>query len=110
MIGKKLLGTKPVCLADVKEMLKERSQDGELTYEQTLTNDYSKKFAKLPKTKAQKLLASLGEMDSMTDELAVKIVDICPQSIDILRLLVPKNAKFSDETIEKIIGLVKENQ
>jgi len=110
MIGKKLLASKPVCLADVKEILKERAEEGELTYEQTLTNDYSKKFAKLSKTKAAKLIEDLNSVENMTDELAVKIADIAPASMDILKLLVLKGSKISDDDMQKILKLVKEAQ
>jgi len=107
MIGKKLLASKPVTLSEVKEYLKERSDQGELTYEQNLTNEYVKKYAKLAKTKAAKLLEELNAIDGMNEELAVKIVDLMPQSIDVLRLLIGKGAKIKEEDLQSILKAVK---
>ena len=107
MIGKKLLASKPVTLSEVKEYLKERSEQGELTYEQNLTNEYVKKYAKLAKTKAAKLLEELKAIDGMSEELAVKMVDLMPQGIDVLRLLVGKGAKIKEEDLQSILKAVK---
>jgi len=110
MIGKKLLASRPVALADVKEYLKERSEQGELTYEQNLTNDYVKKYAKIAKTKAAKLLEYLNTIEGMNEEIAVKVLDLMPQNLDVLRLLVPKSAKVKDEDLQAILKAVKEAQ
>jgi DNA-directed RNA polymerase subunit F len=107
MIGKKLLASKPITLAEVKDYLKDRSEQSELTYEQNLTNEYVKKFAKLAKTKAAKLLEELKAIEGMNEELAVKVVDLMPQSLDILRLVVPKGVKVSDEGLQAVLKAVK---
>ena len=44
MIGKKLVSQKNVPLFEMKEILAERSKEGELNYEQQQAFDYSKKF------------------------------------------------------------------
>lgn len=107
MIGKKLLASKPITLAEVKEYLKERSEQGELTYEQNLTNEYVKKYAKLPKTKAAKLLEELNAVEGMNEELAVKIVDLMPQTLDVLRLLISKGVKVKEDDLQVILKAVK---
>lgn len=110
MIGKKLLASKPVTLSDVKEYLKERSEQGELTYEQNLTNDYVKKYAKLAKTKAAKLFEQVMAIEGINEEIAVKIVDLMPQNLDVLKLLVPKGAKVKEEDLQAILKAVKDAQ
>jgi len=110
MIGKKLLATKPIPLVDVKDYLKERSEQGELTYEQNLTSDYVKKYAKIAKTKAAKLLEELRQIEGMNDELAVKIIDILPQNMDVLRLIVQKGSKIKDDDLQNILKAVKNAQ
>jgi len=107
MIGKKLLASKPVTLSEVKEYLKERSEQGELTYEQNLTSEYVKKYAKLAKTKAAMLLEELNAIEGLGEEIAVKIVDMMPQNLDVLRLLVPKGAKLKEEDLQAILKAVK---
>ena len=110
MIGKKLLAAKPVSLFEVKEFLKERSEQGELTYEQNLTSEYVKKYAKLAKTKAAKLLEELNAVEGMDEELAVKIVDVLPQNLDVLRLIVSKGSKIKEEGLQSILKAVKDAQ
>lgn len=107
MIGKKMISSRPVSLEEAKEILKERTEGKTPTYEQSLTLEYVKKFAKLSKTKEEKLLQELKALEEVSEELAVKIVDILPKDIDSLRLIVPKSAKLKDETIKQILDLVK---
>ena len=47
MIGKKLINSEPISLAEAKELIDARKKEGELSYEQNLTLEYTKKFAKL---------------------------------------------------------------
>lgn len=112
MIGKKLISIKPVSLAAVKDVLKQRSESSEPTYEQNLTSDYVKKFAKLPLAKAVKLLEELKGIEALRDseEVVVKIVDILPEDLDRLRLILPKGFKAKDEELQKIIETVKSFQ
>lgn len=107
MIGKKLISIKPIALSEVKDIIKERSEVGELTYEQNLSNEYSKKFSKLPKAKAEKLLQEIKEALEMPEDFAVKIVDVLPDEIEKLRLLAPKGFKLPEDKMQKIIELVK---
>ena len=47
MIGKEVVNNRPVCLAEVLEILEKRSKEEELKYEQRLDFDYAQKFCKL---------------------------------------------------------------
>ena len=107
MMDEKVLSSKPIPLIKVKEMLKELAKEGELTYEQTLTLKYADKFAKLPRTKVEKLIEELKKTDGMTEDLAIKTVDLLPQTEEVLALIIGKNAKISDEDMKKIVNLVK---
>ena len=108
MIGKKLLATKPVSLSEVKEILKDRGEKGELTYEQNLTSEYVKKFSRLSKSKVEKAFESFMKVEGITEDLAVKLCDVLPQSVERLRLLVPKSAKFSDDQMNQLLSICKE--
>jgi len=105
MLGKKLESSKPVPIFEVKEMLKEREADGELTYEQTLANDYVKKFSKLTKAKGIKLIEELTPLVE-DQELAVKIADIMPAELERLKLLIPKGMKVEEAKLKEIFELV----
>ncbi len=107
MLNEKVLSIKPVPLIKVKELLKEISKEGELTYEQGLTLKYVDKFSKIPRTKTEKLLEELMKIEGMTEEVAIKIADILPQNDEVLSLVVAKKVKISNEDNAKILKIVK---
>ncbi len=107
MMEEKVLSSKPIPLIKVKEMLKELSKEGELTYEQSLTLKYADKFSKIPRTKTEKLIEELMKFDEMTEELAIKTADILPQNEEVVSLIIAKKAKISDEDTKNIVKLVK---
>lgn len=111
MIGKKVLASRSVTLSEVNELLKERKKEKgekeELNYEQDLTLKYSKKFGKLSLQKAQKLFAELSEIQGLSEDFRVKLVDILPKEIETLRVLVPKNQTVPEETLTQILEIIK---
>ena len=107
MIGEKLLGQKAVSLSDVKELLGERKKEKDLTYEQDLTQKYAKRFCKLSPAEAEKLQKELAKFPELDDVLVAKILDLLPDKIETLQLLIPKEAKVSDEAAQKILVLCK---
>ena len=106
MIGKKLIAQKPIPLAEVKDLLKARQDEKALAYEQEMAYDYARKHSKLSKSKAEKLLEELQSVE-VSDEIKVKIVDLCPDNLDKLRLLLPKSSKISEEDLKAIVEKVK---
>lgn len=110
MIGKKQNYSNPVPLFEVREMLKTRSTEGELSYEQSQTLEYAKKFAKTHGQKAEKLLEELKAVEGVDEKLAIKITDILPKDLEQLKLIVPKGSKISDAAFEEILKAVKKVQ
>lgn len=110
MIGKELLSKKPVSLAHVKELLSSRDYSTkESTYEQTQTLDYATKFAKLSNDKAESLFNNLLNLDGMTEELAVKIVDFLPEDLEAMKLLLSKPGAVSDSVLSEALELAKKH-
>ncbi len=107
MIGEKLLHQKPVSLNEVKQLLSERKKEKDLGYEQDLTLKYSKKFSKLSVASSEKLQAELRKIVGLSDAVVVKIVDILPEKKEILQLFLPKDSKLNEQTLQKILLLVK---
>ena len=107
MIGKELLGKKPVSLAEVRELLKSRTENGTPTYEQTQSDEYVKKFARLSKAKALELNEELLKIEGLDGELRVKISDLLPEDLEALKVLLPKNAKISEQDLNGILKHVK---
>jgi DNA-directed RNA polymerase subunit F len=107
MIAEKIISKKPVTLADVKELMKDRSKEKELVYEQDMTLKYVDKFAKLSAAKAKKLVEELLEIKGVDEEFAAKIADILPENKDTVLFIAPKRAKLEDSETEKIVSTVK---
>lgn len=110
MIGKRMILQRPVSLPEIKDILKDRAEAGvDLTYEQNLTNEYAKKFAKISASKAKKLAEQVREVNAeVPEDVIAKILDFMPTSLDEMRLIVPKTIKLEDADQSKIVELVKE--
>ncbi len=105
MIGKKVIDTDPITIAEVKEMLEELSKHYELTYEQNLALDHVTKFSKLDEESAKKLVEELSELIKKTQ--AIKVADIMPEDLADLRLIFAKErGSFKQEDMEKILEIV----
>ncbi len=105
MIGKKVIDTDPITLAEVKTMLEELSEQHELTYEQNLALDHVIKFQKVDEESAKKIVEELSETFKKTQ--AIKITDIMPEDMADLRLLFAKErGTYKTEDLEKILEIV----
>ncbi len=76
MIGKKVIETDPITIAEAKELLIKSAESIDPTYEQNLAIDHVTKFAKLDVETAQKLVGELKEIIKNTQ--AIKIADVMP--------------------------------
>ena len=98
---------KMVTLAEVKEILQERQNEGELTAEQKLALEHVQRFAKIDAKKARKLVKELMELGYVSEVNAVKIADVMPTHADDVRLIFSKErASVEKKDIEKILSVV----
>jgi DNA-directed RNA polymerase subunit F len=105
MIGKKIIDTDPITIAEVKMMLEEVSEHIELTYEQNLALDHVTKFSKIDEESAKELVEKLAETLKKTQ--AIKVADIMPEDMADLRLLFAKErGTYKQEDLEKIMEIV----
>ena len=108
MIGKKVIESKGLSLPIVGEMLKERKREGEeLSYEQQQTLKYTQKYSKLTNAKAEKLMSDLQGIEGLTDEFRVKVIDVLPDNMDTLKLLVIKGKNVSQDKLDQILEIAK---
>ena len=107
MIGEEFLGRKPVTLSKVKNILKERKKEKEFTYEQEQTFKYASTFAKLSEKKEEKLFAELLKLETITEPFAVKIVDLVPAEMEIMKLIPEKKEDVNEEDLKKALELVR---
>ncbi|MEK6941532.1 MAG: DNA-directed RNA polymerase subunit F [archaeon] len=110
MIGKKINSVSAVSLSEVKDILKERldknEKEVEPTYEQNLTNDYVKKFVKLTPAKTKKLMEDLQKLGFVDERIAIKIADVVPEDLDVLGLVIPKDAPLDESRQKQVLELV----
>jgi len=107
MIGKRLINSEPVSLAEAKELIEARKKEGELSYEQNLTFEYAKKFAKLSADDSRALMNELTQIEQITKRHAVEIIDTYPKNLDELRLIFSKeHFTLSDEQLQNILGIL----
>jgi DNA-directed RNA polymerase subunit F len=106
MIGKKVLETEPISVAEVKDILEGFAQEHELNYEQNLTLDHVIKFSKLESEESNKLIGELEEV--VKKKYAIKITDMLPQDLADLRLLFAKERiPIKNEDLEQILKIVE---
>ena len=105
MIGKKVVDTDPITIAEVKVMLEELSKQHELTYEQNLALDHVTKFSKIDEESAKKIVEELAETYKKTQ--SIKIADVMPEDMADLRLLFAKErGTYKKEDLEKVLEIV----
>ncbi|HIH09768.1 MAG TPA: hypothetical protein HA254_03795 [Candidatus Diapherotrites archaeon] len=103
MIGKRVVSVQNVPLYHVKEILAERSKEGELRYEQQQAFDYSKKFAKITPAKGEKLIGELKGLE-LDEDFITKAVDVLPADIETARLISYKG-NVSDDKLKQVVEL-----
>jgi len=96
--------SKPVTVAEARELLSERKEQGELGYEQSQALEHAEKFTKFDTTRAKKLVSALVKGNKLSEALAAKIVDICPENAATLKAILAKDkAELSDDEISQIL-------
>lgn len=99
MIGKGKSDTKLVTIPEVLEILEDRKKGGgEIGYEQELTHTYAKMVSKIDTKDAEKMKKELVEV-GLSEKTAVKIIEIMPADIILLRQTVIIEKKSVDEEI-----------
>lgn len=106
MIGKKVIDTDPITIAEVKQMLEGLQEQHELTYEQNLALDHVTKFSKIDEEPAKKLVEELSE--TLKKNQSIKIADVMPEDLADLRLIFAKErGTHKKEDMEKILEILE---
>jgi len=92
VIGRKVIEEHPVTLAEAKQILdKEMKGVEEPLYEQAITAEYLKKFAKTKPKTAVELREKLAQTNErIKEEVIVKIVDLLPRDEEDIRAIFAK--------------------
>jgi DNA-directed RNA polymerase subunit F len=99
-----IISSKPVSISQSKEILSKRKEEGELGYEQSQALESSERFGVHEEAKVRKMVESILETGKVSHELAVKIVDIRPETPNTLKAILAKDkVELSDDEIAKIL-------
>jgi DNA-directed RNA polymerase subunit F len=91
-------------LSEAKEILTKRKDAGEMGYEQTQALDNSERFSKDDASKVAKLVDALVKKGKLTEEAAVKVADIRPDSAATLKAVLLKDRiELTEEEIETVL-------
>ena len=99
-----------ITLPEVKEILSKRDVES-MDQIQRWTHDYVSKFAKIEPEVAKKMKQDLISQCKLTEEEAVEIVNVLPNSLPELRSFTFGWKKLIlSETLEKILKIINENR
>ena len=105
-----ILNEKLITDAEAREILKERKKEIELGYEQKNTLEYLKKYSPLTPNKAEKMIEEFKKIPKIREKQIITIVNILPQDLDDLRLVMEKDYTALNEDEKKLIlEIVKNN-
>ncbi|OKY79209.1 MAG: DNA-directed RNA polymerase subunit Rpo4/RpoF [Candidatus Methanohalarchaeum thermophilum] len=114
IIVKEVKEDEPIPTTLAGKILKEEGQrreeelDEELGYAHRRSIDHTEKFTKITNKKAEELFEELIEHPKVTDELAVKMIDLLPEEKKEIRALYSKERFVLDEEgIEELLEIIK---
>ncbi len=93
---------------EARKILKKRSKESELNYEQKNALDYLNKFCNVPEKEISSMVGELGKIEKLQERHIVSIVEMMPRDDDDLRLLFANDRiVLSDDEKKKIVSAVK---
>ncbi len=93
--------SKSVSVSEAKEILEKREKDGELGYEQAQALEHAQKYAN---ENAKKQIDALKKHEKISDDLAIKIVDLSPNDPSTIKAVAAKDkVELTDEEASEIL-------
>lgn len=108
---KEIISEEEITLPQVKKLLAQRQKEGELSFQQSITQEHASTFSKMAPAVATKLLERLIKTYDINRALAVQIVNIAPTTIEELRsILDSKSTNLTEDQLIEIVDLVIKNR
>ena len=108
---KEIINEEEVTLPQVKKLLSQRSKEGELSFQQSITLEHASSFSRMAPAVATKLVERLLKNYELSRAQAVQIVNIAPTTIEELRsILDARSTSFTEEQLLEIVDLVIKNR
>lgn len=112
MTKPEVLSETPITMVELKsELDKIKKRDEELNFRANKTDEYLSQFLEVSTKKGKELKEKLVSMDisRLKEEHITKIVDVMPQTVEELKVLLQGYVlTVSQDNMKKIIGVVKE--
>ena len=94
-------------LTEALDILETRKKDGELGYEQLLSYEHAKKFAKLDEQTSKKLAKEIEALE-ISPRAAVSIADTMPaEVIQLKQILANEKKTVEPETVDKAMAIIE---
>lgn len=104
---KEIISEEEVTLPQVKKLLAQRSKEGELSFQQSITLEHASSFSKMAPAVSVKLVERLLKNYEISRSQAVQIVNIAPITVEELRTIIDaRSSSLTDEQLIEIVDLV----
>jgi DNA-directed RNA polymerase subunit F len=108
---KEIINEEEVTLPQVKKLLAQRSKEGELSFQQSITLEHASSFSRMAPAVATKLVERLLKTFDINRAQAVQIVNIAPITVEELKsILDSRSTNLTDEQMTEIVELVVKNR
>ncbi len=106
MVRIKVIEERPISLAELKSTLKNNEKP---LAKGVATLEYLNSIPIKKEEKAKELIEKLKnlEITRLKDKQIIKIVDIMPQDIDSLKMLLSQEVTIKQEELQKILDIIK---
>jgi DNA-directed RNA polymerase subunit F len=99
-----------ISIPEAKLLLEARIKEGNIIDIQNITLKQLSEFSRFDAEKAKLVIEILKTKFKLSHETAIQIVNICPETPEELRILIPPEKTFSKEEIAEILKLIDENR
>ena len=106
-----ILSETPLSMSELKEELDKTIKKGEPNMRVTKTHEYLEQFSLLSKKDADELKSKIDDLKipRLKEEQIIKIIDILPETIDELKVVLQSyTLTVTQENMKKIIEKIKE--
>ncbi|MFX0170047.1 MAG: hypothetical protein ACFE89_11935 [Candidatus Hodarchaeota archaeon] len=108
-MGKEVIESQPLTLAEVKSTLAKRGKKAELSYIQRVTLEHTMKFSSLSARSSRSLVKKLVGKYEIDEPLAIQLVDVAPTTIEEIGAFLARSPRnFTPDEIADISALINE--
>jgi DNA-directed RNA polymerase subunit F len=108
---KEIISEEEITVPQVKKILSQRTKEGELSFQQSITLEHATLFSKMAPAVSIKVVEKLISSYGISRAQAVQIVNIAPTTIEELKSVFDtKMINLTDEKLIEIVDLIIKNR